>query len=77
MKWDQFTALELQTPLCCIINQTGWYRITHKAQVIALTDNITRVHSKVNYYYLEEDGRLTNTPNSIAVFDWECNKAVT
>ncbi len=75
--WDQTMALEVQTPLCCIINQNGWYRITHKETVVNIPDSVTQVYTRVDYYYLEDDGRLTQNPIPIAVFDWMCNKTVT
>ena len=75
--WDEAMSLEVQTPLCCIINQNGWYRITHKETIATIPSSVTKVYSRVDYYYLEADGRLTNNPIPIAVFDWECSKAVT
>lgn len=64
-------------PLSCKIQQTGRYRIVHKAEVVNIPDSVTQVYARIEYYPIDGNGLYPSSGTPIAVFDWMCNKTIT
>ena len=65
--------------LTCTINKDWHYRITHKEEIIGLTNQISKVYCYVNHHHQVKDAQWNITWQEIprAVFDWEWSGTLT
>lgn len=80
VNWDYATATNVNTPICCVIQKDGRYKIIHKEEVL-LTATTNKVYCYVDIYREDENGTITIWQKKytmpyiwwVAVFDRECN----